>query len=100
MAAWISYYKYMRKRLSSYSRRTAVFDKLSTTADECSAIVPVRVSCADSRRRLASFFFADSAFRAAAPIRSAVATRPAASLLILPEKVSYQQFPHTLYPNK
>lgn len=99
MAAWISYYKYMRKRLSSYSRRTAVFDKLSTTADECSAIVPVRVSCADSRRRLAPFF-ADSAFRASAPIRSAVATRPAASLLILPEKVLYQPFPHTLYPNK
>ncbi|MBP3532674.1 MAG: hypothetical protein J6J75_00050 [Alistipes sp.] len=46
----------MRKRLSSYSRRTAVFDKLSTTADECSAIVPERISCADSRRRLASFF--------------------------------------------
>ncbi len=56
MAAWISYYKYMRKRLSSYSRRTAVFDKLSTTADECSAIVPVRVSCADSRRQVRSVF--------------------------------------------
>ncbi len=56
MAAWISYYKYMRKRLSSYSRRTAVFDKLSTTADECFAIAPVRVSCADSRRQVRSVF--------------------------------------------
>ena len=100
MAAWISYYKYMRKRLSSYSRRTAVFDKLSTTADECSAIVPVRVSCADSRRQVRSVFFADSAFRAAAPIRSAVAVRFVVYLRMLLEKVSYQPFPHTLYPNK
>lgn len=45
-------------------------------------------------------FFADFAFRAAAPIRSAVAVRFVVYLRMLLEKVSYQPFPHTLYPNK
>lgn len=100
MAAWISYYKYMRKRLSSYSRRTAVFDKLSTTADECSAIAPVRVSCADSRRQVRSVFLQIPLFvpqprfgRQSSSVRRNL-------LRMLTETVSYQPFPHTLYPNK